>query len=50
VYKSDTWEIRIACGEWSVTLFTVKPEWKRSQSVRDFVNGNADFLDNILPS
>lgn len=40
VKKLEDWSIGVICGEWILTLEQVKLEWKKSQSVKDFVNGN----------
>jgi methionyl-tRNA formyltransferase len=40
VVKLDSGRIGIICGQWILTLEQVKLEWKKSQSIRDFVNGN----------
>lgn len=40
VIRLDDGRIGIVCSEWVLTLEQVKLEWKRSQSMRDFVNGN----------
>lgn len=42
--KLETGEIGIVCGEWVLTLEQVKLEWKKSQNIRDFVNGNQKFI------
>lgn len=40
VIKLDDGRIGVVCGEWILTLEQVKLEWKKSQNIRDFVNGN----------
>lgn len=40
VIKLDSGHIWVICGQWILTLEQVKLEWKKSQSIRDFVNGN----------
>lgn len=40
--------IWIQCGEWILTLSQVKLEWKKSQSIKDFVNGNQNFTSSTL--
>ncbi len=37
-------QIGVICGEWVLTLDTVKLEWKKSQNIKDFVNGNQMFI------
>ena len=44
VIKLETGKIGIVCGEWILTLEQVKLEWKKSQNIRDFVNGNQKFI------
>ena len=48
VIKLKNGNIGIICGEWILTLDQVKLEWKRSQSIRDFVNGNQGFIFHYL--
>ncbi|EKD29877.1 MAG: Methionyl-tRNA formyltransferase [uncultured bacterium (gcode 4)] len=36
--------VGIICGEWILTLSHIKLEWKKSQSIKDFVNGHRDFI------
>ena len=48
VIKLETGEIGIVCREWILTLEQVKLEWKKSQNIRDFVNGNQKFIWIIL--
>lgn len=36
--------ICVICGEWILTLNQVKLEWKKSQNIKDFVNGNQGFI------
>jgi hypothetical protein len=33
-----------------LTLSQVKLEWKKSQSIKEFLNGQQDFIGSILPS
>ncbi len=40
--------IGIQCSEWILTLERVKLEWKKSQSIKDFVNGNQKFISSAL--
>ncbi len=47
VIQCDDGSIGIICGEWILTLDQVKLEWKKSQSIRDFVNGN-NIIDTQL--
>ncbi len=44
VVKLDDGTIGITCGRWILTLEQVKLEWKKSQSIKDFVNGNQKFI------
>jgi methionyl-tRNA formyltransferase len=46
--KLETGEIGVICGEWILTLLQVKLEWKKSQSIKDFVNGNQEFIFSIV--
>lgn len=48
VIKLETGEIGIICSEWCLTLDQVKLEWKKSQNIRDFVNGNQKFISSYL--
>jgi methionyl-tRNA formyltransferase len=38
-------KIGVVCGEWILILEQVKLEWKKSQSIKDFVNGNQGLID-----
>ncbi len=40
VLKLEDWSICVICGKWILTLEQVKLEWKKSQNIKDFVNGN----------
>ncbi len=42
--RLDDWQIGIVCNEWILTLEQVKLEWKKSQNIKDFVNGNQHFI------
>ena len=44
VIKLESGEIGVICGEWVLTFSQVKLEWKKSQNIRDFVNGNQKFI------
>lgn len=44
VLKLQDWRCGITCSEWILTLEQVKLEWKKSQSIKDFVNGNQKFI------
>jgi methionyl-tRNA formyltransferase len=48
VMRLEDGSIAIVCGEWLLTLEQVKLEWKKSQSIGDFVNGNQGFIWVIL--
>ncbi len=37
-------QIGVICGEWVLTLAQVKLEWKKSQNIKDFLNGNQKFI------
>lgn len=49
VIKKDS-SVAIVCGKWLLTLSQVKLEWKKSQSIKEFLNGQQDFIGSILPS
>lgn len=38
-------QIGILCKEWILILNKIKLEWKKEMSIKDFINGNKDFLD-----
>ncbi len=40
--------IGIICGKWLLTLEQVKLEWKKSQSIKEFLNGQRDFIGYIF--
>ncbi|MDD5197374.1 MAG: methionyl-tRNA formyltransferase [Candidatus Gracilibacteria bacterium] len=42
-------EIGIVCGKGLLTLSQVKLEGKKSQSIKEFLNGQRDFIGSILP-
>ena len=48
VLRFDDWRIWVFCGRWILTLDRVKLEWKKSQNIKDFVNGNQKFISSIL--
>jgi methionyl-tRNA formyltransferase len=48
VIKSESGEIQVACGSWFLLLVQVKLEWKKSQTIRDFINGNQKFISSKL--
>lgn len=50
VVSCETWWVCVICGEWILKLEQIKREWKKSQSLWDFVNGNQDFLGSVLSS
>lgn len=37
-------EIWIICGKWILTLSQVKLEWRKSQSIKEFLNGQREFI------
>ncbi len=41
-------EIWIICGKWLLTLSQVKLEWKKSQNIKEFLNGQRDFIGSVL--
>ncbi len=49
VIKLDDGRIWVICGQWILTLEQVKLEWKKSQSIKDFVNGNQKFIGFVMP-
>lgn len=44
VIKLEDGCIGVICGNWILTLEQVKLEWKKSQNIKDFVNGNQHFI------
>jgi methionyl-tRNA formyltransferase len=48
VIKLEDGNIWVICDEWILTLHQVKLEWKKSQSIKDFVNGNQKFISSFL--
>jgi methionyl-tRNA formyltransferase len=48
VVKLEDGRVGVTCSEWILTLEQVKLEWKKSQSIKDFVNGNQKFIWNLL--
>jgi methionyl-tRNA formyltransferase len=44
IVKLDDGKIWVICREWILTLEQVKLEWKKSQNIKDFVNGNQNFI------
>ncbi len=44
VVKLEDGRIWIICSEWILTIEQVKLEWKKSQNIKDFVNGNQKFI------
>ena len=48
VVKLQDWRIGVACSKWVLTLEQVKLEWKKSQSIKDFVNGKPNFIWALL--
>lgn len=47
VELNEGW-IGVNCGQWILTLEQLKLEWKKSQSIKDFVNGNQGFISSTL--
>lgn len=45
IIKTENWEIWIICKEWILILQKIKLEWKKEMSIKDFVNGNKEFLE-----
>ncbi|OIP53936.1 methionyl-tRNA formyltransferase [Candidatus Gracilibacteria bacterium CG2_30_37_12] len=50
VVQADDKIISIICGKGTLTLSQVKLEGKKSQSIQEFLNGQREFIGNILPS
>ncbi len=48
VIRLDNGIIGIICSEWILTLDQVKLEWKKSQNIKDFVNGHKEFISSVL--
>jgi methionyl-tRNA formyltransferase len=48
VIKQDNGNIGVICSTWILTLEQVKLEWKKSQTTRDFTNGNQKFMNYIF--
>jgi methionyl-tRNA formyltransferase len=44
VIQQEDGNIWVICSEWLLTLEQVKLEWKKSQNIKDFVNGNQKFI------
>ena len=44
VVRLEDGRIGVICSEWILTLEQVKLEWKKSQNIKDFVNGNQKFI------
>ena len=41
-WKNHIW---IICDWWILILNKVKLEWKKEMSIKDFINGNKNFLE-----
>lgn len=48
VIKLENWEIWIVCKNWVLILKTIKLEWKKSQEIKDFLNGYREFIWTVL--
>jgi methionyl-tRNA formyltransferase len=48
VLKLENGMIWVVCSHWVLTLQRVKLEWKKSQSIHDFINGNQGFISTVL--
>ncbi len=48
VTRLEDGRIGVVCSEWVLTLEQVKLEWKKSQNIKDFVNGNQGFICSNL--
>lgn len=48
VIKKESGPIGISCGKWILLLEKIKLEGKKSQSIKDFINGNPSFISSIL--
>lgn len=44
VVKLEDWNLWIICKEGAIVLKKVKLEWKKSCDIKDFVNGQKDFI------
>jgi methionyl-tRNA formyltransferase len=40
VVRLEDGQAGVVCGEWVLTIQQLKLEWKKSQNIKDFVNGN----------
>lgn len=47
VLKADK-TVGIVCEKWLLTLEQVKLEWKKSQSIKEFLNGQQNFISSVL--
>ena len=45
IWNDDEMEIWVLCKKWTLILKKVKLEWKKETNIKDFINGNKDFLD-----
>lgn len=48
VIQTEDKTVGIICGKWLLILEQIKLEWKKSQSIREFLNGQRDFINSIL--
>lgn len=44
IFKNKNWEICVSTSRWSIILEQLKPEWKKSQNIKDFINWNKNFI------
>jgi methionyl-tRNA formyltransferase len=44
VVRLEDGQVGVVCGEWILTIQQLKLEWKKSQNIKDFVNGNQQFI------
>lgn len=45
IWNDDEMDIWVLCKKWTLILKKVKLEWKKETNIKDFINGNKDFLD-----
>lgn len=50
IVQTEDKMIGIVCDKWLLTLCQVKLEWKKSQTIKEFLNGQRDFIGSVLSS
>jgi methionyl-tRNA formyltransferase len=50
VMKLENWEIWVVCKKWILVLKKVKLEGKKEMEIKDFVNGDREFLKQVFLS